>query len=138
MLTSTITLIYAYHYYSLFINIWGVRWGCKFKHFDRDIVTLSEIKKNYRFCSRLDFQGYCQIITRNFHDFSMTFQDILLIFHDFSTCGILANFTKCTTVNYLYGMGGGGGGCAEIIQLNPVESHIQETVFLKYPIVLEQ
>ena len=46
MLTSTITLIYAYHYYSLFINIWGVRWGCKFKHFDRDIVTLiSEIKK---------------------------------------------------------------------------------------------
>ena len=30
-----------------------------------------------------------------------------------------------------------GSGGADIIQLNPVESHTQETTFLKYPIVLD-
>ena len=31
-----------------------------------------------------------------------------------------------------------GSGGAEIIQLNPVESDVEGTAFLKYPVVLEQ
>ena len=79
-------------------------------------------------------QGSCQIFKRNFHDFSMSFQGY---FANFSMIFLSAAFQPVIP-NVRLSMTFTGSGGAEIIQLNPVESHIQGTAFLNYSIVLEQ
>ena len=73
-----------------------------------------------------------KLLRENFHDFSMSFAgyfaNFSMIFLPVAFQPVIPNMSITFT----------GSGGAEVIQLNPVESHIQGTAFLKYPIVLEQ